>query len=287
MQIEANNYTIAVLGSGTMGQGIAQIAGTAGHPVLLYDVSQEQTQSAIENIAVRLKRSVNKEKITDKKRTQILANIKPVQTFEELAKAKLAIEAIIEDLLIKQDVFSQLELLLEEDAILATNTSSIDLNEMGRVLKRPERLVGMHFFNPAPVMSLVEIIRALQTSDETFATTKAIALQLGKTPVEVTDSPGFVVNRMLVPMINEAIFVYSEGVATVDDIDAAMKLGANHPMGPLALADLIGLDICLSVMEVLYQEFSDSKYRPCPLLKKMVAAGYLGRKSGRGFHSYA
>ena len=287
MQIEANNYTIAVLGSGTMGQGIAQIAGTAGHPVLLYDVSQEQTQSAIENIAVRLKRSVNKEKITDKKRTQILANIKPVQTFEELAKAKLAIEAIIEDLLIKQDVFSQLELLLEEDAILATNTSSIDLNEMGSVLKRPERLVGMHFFNPAPVMELVEVVQSTETDSEVADIVFSLAEQWGKSPVHVCSSPGFIVNRAARPFYSEALAILKEGGTDAATCDAIMRECGGFRMGPFELMDLIGLDVNYAVTCQIWEGYQrHPRFAPSVLQKELVDSGRLGRKSGQGFFEY-
>jgi len=282
-----NDNMIAVIGAGTMGRGIAQLAAESGFDVQMVDVSPDALEAGVAHISKTLDRAVGRDKITQEVALATLGRLTTATDFANLKQARLIIEAASENPVIKQKIFNELNDTAGAETILASNTSSISLTEIAAGSGRAEKVIGMHFFNPAPVMSLVEIIRALQTSDETFATTKAIALQLGKTPVEVTDSPGFVVNRMLVPMINEAIFVYSEGVATVDDIDAAMKLGANHPMGPLALADLIGLDICLSVMEVLYQEFSDSKYRPCPLLKKMVAAGYLGRKSGRGFHSYA
>ena len=287
MQIEANNYTIAVLGAGTMGEGIAQIAGTAGHPVLLYDVSQEQTQSAIENIAGRLERSVNKEKITDKKRTQILANIKPVQTFEELAKAKLAIEAIIEDLLIKQDVFSQLESLLEEDAILATNTSSIDLNEMGSVLKRPERLVGMHFFNPAPVMALVEVVQSTETDSEVADMVFSLAEQWGKSPVHVRSSPGFIVNRAARPFYSEALAILKEGGTDAATCDAIMRECGGFRMGPFELMDLIGLDVNYAVTCQIWESYQrHPRFAPSVLQKELVDSGRLGRKSGQGFFEY-
>jgi 3-hydroxybutyryl-CoA dehydrogenase len=281
-----NENMIAVIGAGTMGHGIAQLAAESGFEVQMIDVSSTALEVGMASINKTLERAVSREKITSENAAITLARLTTATDFGNLTQARLIIEAASENPDIKRKIFSELNEAADVNAILASNTSSISLTEIAAGSGRPEQVIGMHFFNPAPVMSLVEIIRALQTSDETFATTKAIALQMGKSPVEVKDSPGFVVNRMLVPMINEAIFVYSEGVASVEDIDAAMKLGANHPMGPLALADLVGLDICLSVMEVLHTEFADSKYRPCPLLKKMVAAGYLGRKSGRGFYSY-
>ncbi|MFT4713657.1 MAG: 3-hydroxybutyryl-CoA dehydrogenase [Candidatus Azotimanducaceae bacterium] len=281
-----NENMIAVVGAGTMGHGIAQLAAESGFDVQMIDVSATALEVGMASIKKTLERAVSREKITSDNAATTLARLTTATDFGNLSHARLIIEAASENPGIKRKIFSELNEAADVNAILASNTSSISLTEIAAGSGRPEQVIGMHFFNPAPVMSLVEIIRALQTSDETFEATKALALQMGKSPVEVKDSPGFVVNRMLVPMINEAIFVYSEGVASVEDIDAAMKLGANHPMGPLALADLVGLDICLSVMEVLNTEFADSKYRPCPLLKKMVAAGYLGRKSGRGFYSY-
>ena len=243
-------------------------------------------ESGLASINKTLERALSREKVTPAHVSQTLSRLSTATDFTKVSQARLVIEAASENPEIKRSIFCELDDAADPNAILASNTSSISLTEIAAGSTRPEQVIGMHFFNPAPVMALVELIRALQTSDETFAATKEIAKRMGKSPVEVKDSPGFVVNRMLVPMINEAVFVYSEGVASVEDIDAAMKLGSNHPMGPLALADLIGLDICLSVMEVLFDEFADSKYRPCPLLKKMVAAGYLGRKSGRGFYSY-
>ena len=281
-----NDNMIAVVGAGTMGHGIAQLAAESGFEVQMIDVSSAALEVGLTSINKTLERAVSRDKITSEEATMTLDRLTIETDFGNLSQVQLVIEAASENPDVKRKIFSELNEADDANAILASNTSSISLTEIAAASGRPEQVIGMHFFNPAPVMSLVEIIRALQTSDETFAATKAIALQMGKSPVEVKDSPGFVVNRMLVPMINEAIFVYSEGIASVEDIDAAMKLGANHPMGPLALADLVGLDICLSVMEVLNNEFADSKYRPCPLLKKMVSAGYLGRKSGRGFYSY-
>ncbi len=281
-----NENMIAVVGAGTMGHGIAQLAAESGFEVQMIDVSSTALESGLASINKTLERALGRDKVTQEHVTETLSRLSTATDFKQIAGASIVIEAASEDPGVKRSIFNELNDAADPNAILASNTSSISLTEIAAGSGRPEQVIGMHFFNPAPVMALVEIIRALQTSDETFAATKDIAVRMGKSPVEVKDSPGFVVNRMLVPMINEAVFVYSEGVASVEDIDAAMKLGSNHPMGPLALADLIGLDICLSVMEVLFDEFADSKYRPCPLLKKMVAAGYLGRKSGRGFYSY-
>jgi len=281
-----NENMIAVVGAGTMGHGIAQLAAESGFEVQMIDVSSTALESGLASINKTLERALGRDKVTQEHVTETLSRLSTATDFKQIAGASIVIEAASENPGVKRSIFNELNDAADPNAILASNTSSISLTEIAAGSGRPEQVIGMHFFNPAPVMALVEIIRALQTSDETFAATKDIAVRMGKSPVEVKDSPGFVVNRMLVPMINEAVFVYSEGVASVEDIDAAMKLGSNHPMGPLALADLIGLDICLSVMEVLFDEFADSKYRPCPLLKKMVAAGYLGRKSGRGFYSY-
>ncbi|MCB1645360.1 MAG: 3-hydroxybutyryl-CoA dehydrogenase [Pseudomonadales bacterium] len=282
-----NDNTIAVIGAGTMGNGIAQLAASAGLKVHMIDVNASALDAGMTAINRALERAVSRDKLSADDAAATQARLQPATSLEGIGECSLIIEAASENPEVKRSIFRQLHEAAHPDAILASNTSSISLTDIAAHSGRPDKVIGMHFFNPAPVMALVEVIRALQTSDETFTRTRDLALQLGKTPVEVKDSPGFIVNRMLVPMINEAVFVLAEGVASAQDIDAAMKLGSNQPMGPLALADLIGLDICLSVMEVLYAEFADSKYRPCPLLKQMVAAGYLGRKSGRGFHHYA
>ena len=287
MQIEANNYSIAVLGAGTMGEGIAQIAGTAGHPVMIYDVSHEQIQSAIENIGSRLERSVSKGIIANEKKTQILANINPVQTLEELAKAKLVIEAIIEDLAVKRDIFSKLESILDTDAILATNTSSIDLNKMCRVLKRPDRLVGMHFFNPAPVMSLIEVVRSTETDSEVADFIFSLAEQWGKNPVHVRSSPGFIVNRVARPFYSEVLAILKEGVTDTSTCDAIMRECGGFRMGPFELMDLIGLDVNYEVTCQIWESYQrHPRFEPSVLQKELVDSGRLGRKSEHGFFEY-
>ena len=277
---------IGVLGAGTMGNGIAQVCAVSGYEVVMRDVTDELLGRAMDGIGGSLQRLVSKEKLSAAERDAAIGRISPTTEVDALSDIDVCIEAATENPELKLDLFRQLDELCRAEAILASNTSSISLTRIAAVTGRPERVVGMHFFNPAPLMRLVEIIRALQTSDATYETVRLLAESLGKSPVGVNDSPGFVVNRILVPMINEAIYALSENLATAQEIDAAMKLGANHPMGPLALADLIGLDVCLYVMEVLQSQLGDPKYRPCPLLRKMVDAGYLGRKSGRGFFSY-
>jgi len=287
MQIESKCYPVAVLGAGTMGEGIAQIAATFGHPVMLYDVSQAQTQGAIENIAKRLERSVNKGKITYEKKTQILANISPARALGELAQVKLAIEAIIEDLEIKQDVFSQLESLLEADAILATNTSSIDLNKMGSKLKHPQRLVGMHFFNPAQVMALVEIVHSTETDSEVADLVFSLAEEWGKSPVHVRSSPGFIVNRAARPFYSEALVILKEGGTDAANCDAIMRDCGGFRMGPFELMDLIGLDVNYAVTCQIWKSYKQHpRFAPSMLQKELVDSGRLGRKSGRGFFEY-
>ena len=277
---------VAVVGAGTMGHGIAQVCATAGLEVVLRDVATAALDRAVEGIGKSLGRLVEKERMTQADADAARARITPATDLAAIAETGLVIEAATENPDLKLRIFAELDEAAPAEALLASNTSSISLTRIAGATARADRVVGMHFFNPVPVMKLVEIIRALQTSDETFAAASDLVTRLGKTPVEVQDSPGFVVNRMLVPMINEAAFALAEGLASAEEIDTAMKLGANHPMGPLALADLIGLDVCLYVMEVLREQYADSKYRPCPLLRKMVDAGYLGRKSGRGFFEY-
>ncbi len=278
--------TIGVIGAGTMGNGIAQTCAVCGYDVIMQDVSDAALQRGLSTIEKSLGRLVSKEKISQAECDAAMGRIQVTSDIHAMADRDLVIEAASENLEIKLSVFTQLNEICADRSILATNTSSLSLTRIAAASGRDDRVIGMHFFNPVPLMALVEVIRALQTSDQTYQAIEALAKDLGKTPVSVKDSPGFVVNRMLVPMINEAVFILYEGLAQAEDIDAAMKLGAAHPMGPLALADMIGLDVCLWVMDVLHQEFGDSKFRPCPLLKQMVDAGYLGRKSGRGFYTY-
>ena len=277
---------IAVVGGGVMGNGIAQVFATAGFDVELIDAKPEFVERALANIGKNLDRVAKKQSWAPEQAPAILARIKGSASLDAASKCEWVIEAVSETFALKKSIFEQLDKATPAGTILATNTSSISITEIAAVTQRPDRVVGMHFMNPVPVMQLVEIIRGLATSDATYAVTEDLSKRLGKTPVEVNDFPGFVSNRILMPMINEACFTLMEGVATKESIDTVMKLGMNHPIGPLALADLIGLDTCVNIMEVLQQGFGDSKYRVCPLLRKMVRAGYLGRKSGRGFYEY-
>jgi 3-hydroxybutyryl-CoA dehydrogenase len=277
---------IAVIGAGTMGNGIAHVFAQNGFKVQLCDVAQEYLDKALATIGKNMDRQIKKEIITEEDKKNALANLTPVVGIENIdSDNDLVIEAIIENKEAKLNIFKQLESAIKEDSIFASNTSSISITELSSVC-RADKFIGMHFMNPVPVMKLVEIIRGYSTSEQTYETIRDLATKLGKTPVEVNDYPGFISNRILMPMINEAIFALYEGVASAEDIDTVMKLGMAHPMGPLTLADFIGLDVCLSIMNVLYEGFNDSKYRPCPLLKKMVAANKLGRKTGEGFFKY-
>jgi len=279
--------TLAVVGAGTMGQGIAHVAALHGRSVRLVDVSEAVLQRALQTIAHNLERQVRKERITATQKEEALSRIVPLTDLEAaVADVQLVIEAVPENPDLKAQVFERLDRAAPPEAILASNTSSISITWLAARTQRPARVIGMHFFNPVPVMQLVEIVRGLETSDATYETIYHLAESLDKTPVTVNDAPGFVSNRVLMPMINEAIYCVMEGVAKPEDVDQVMKLGMNHPMGPLALADLIGLDVCLGIMEVLHRELGEDKYRPCPLLRKMVAAGRLGRKTGRGFYEY-
>ncbi|WP_291579482.1 3-hydroxybutyryl-CoA dehydrogenase [Clostridium sp. UBA6640] len=277
---------ICVLGAGTMGSGIAQAFATKGYEVIIRDIKDEFVSKGIAGIKKSLDKLVSKEKITAEKAEDILSRISGTTDMNLLDDVDLVVEAAVENMEIKKQIFGELDKICKPEAILATNTSSLSITEVAVATNRPDKVIGMHFFNPATVMKLVEIIRGMATSDETFNAIKELTLAMGKEPVEVAEAPGFVVNRILVPMINEAVGIFAEGIANAEDIDKAMMLGANHPMGPLALGDLIGLDVCLAIMDVLYKETGDTKYRAHSLLRKYVRAGYLGRKTGRGFHNY-
>jgi len=277
---------VYVIGTGTMGAGVVQAFAQAGQAVVMKSRTQASLDKAVGKISKSLAKLVEKGKIEQAYMDATMANISTTTDYADFADADLVIEAASEDMNLKKEVFVELDKICKPETIFATNTSSLSITEIASLTSRPAQFIGMHFFNPAPVMKLVEVIKGQMTSEETCKTITDLATAIGKTPVLVEEAPGFVVNRILIPMINEAVGIYAEGVASVEDIDSAMKLGANHPMGPLALGDLIGLDVCLAIMEVLYTEFADSKYRPHPLLKKMVRAGQLGRKSGQGFYKY-
>jgi 3-hydroxybutyryl-CoA dehydrogenase len=278
--------TVAVLGSGTMGNGIAHVFARAGYKVLLRDVEQRYLDRALDTISKNLDREIKKGKLPEGEKGSVLSRIVPVTDMSTIANADFLVEAVPEKLDIKRHALTEADRLLRDDVIIASNTSSIAMTTLAAMTKRPDRFVGMHFMNPVPMMALVEVIRALQTSDASFNLTMELSKKLGKTPVAVNDAPGFVSNRVLMPLINEAAYTVMEGVATPEAVDTVMKLGMNHPMGPLELADFIGLDVCVDIMHVLHEGLGDPKYRACPLLKKFVAAGYLGRKSNRGFYSY-
>ena len=277
---------VGVVGAGTMGNGIAHVFARSGYNVVLCDVEQRFLNHALDTIAKNLDREVAKNKITVDDRTSALKRIEAVVDRERLADCDFVIEAATEKFEIKTEIFRDLDRVLRPEIILASNTSSISITKLGALTKRPEKVVGMHFFNPVPVMKLVEVIRGLATAQETYTTVRDLSLKLEKTPVEVNDAPGFVSNRVLMPLLNEAMFAVMEGVATAEAVDEVFKLGMAHPMGPLTLADFIGLDVCLDIMRILHNGLGDPKYRPCPLLIKMVDAGWLGRKSGRGFYKY-
>ena len=279
-------HTVGIVGAGTMGNGIAQVCAQSGLNVVMVDISDAAVNKGLATLAASFDRLIKKDKLNAEQKAAALARITVSTDYAALNAAQFVIEAATENEALKIRILGQLDAMLAPEVIVATNTSSISITQLAATTKRPDRFIGMHFFNPVPLMALVEIIRGLQTSDATHAAVKDLSERLGKTPITVKNAPGFVVNRILVPMINEAFFVLSEGLATAEDIDAGMKLGCNQPIGPLALADMVGLDVCLAVMEVYLTQFGDSKYRPCPLLKEYVAAGYLGRKSGRGVYVY-
>ena len=278
--------TVGIIGAGTMGNGIAQACAVSGIKVVMVDISDAAVDKGIATVTASLERLLKKEKISATDKTQALARIHGSSNYDDLKSAELIIEAATENYDLKVKILKQIDALVAPEVLIASNTSSISITKLAAVTQRADRFIGMHFFNPVPMMALVEIIRGLQTSDATHDAVHAMATALGKTPITVKNAPGFVVNRILVPMINEAFFVLAEGLATPEDIDAGMKLGCNQPIGPLALADMIGLDVCLAVMEVYLSDYGDSKYRPCPMLKEMVAAGRLGRKSGHGVYKY-
>ena len=278
--------TVGIIGAGTMGNGIAQACAVSGLQVVMVDISDAAVAKGVATVSGSLDRLIKKEKITEADKAAALSRIKGSSSYDDLKAAQIVIEAATENYELKLKILKQVDALVAPEVILASNTSSISITKLAAATSRADRFIGMHFFNPVPMMALVEIIRGLQTSDATHDAVKALAEALGKSPITVKNAPGFVVNRILVPMINEAFFVLAEGIATPADIDAGMKLGCNQPIGPLALADMIGLDVCLAVMDVYLTEFGDSKYRPCPLIKEMVAAGRLGRKTGRGVYSY-
>ena len=280
------NETFGVIGAGTMGNGIAQTAANSGYQVIMCDVQEDFVKKGLSNIEKSLDRFVKKETMSAEQKQEILGRIKTTTSLEDLKDCFIVVEAATENFDVKKQIFQKLDEITSNDAILASNTSSISITKIAATTKRPDKIIGMHFMNPVPLMKLVEVIRGIATSDKTYAKVKEMSEKMGKTPLDCQDFPGFVANRILLPMINEAIFALYEGVATKENIDGIMKLGMNHPMGPLTLADFIGLDVCLAILNVMHEGFGDPKYRPCPLLIKMVDAGWLGRKTGKGFYEY-